>query len=366
MSARDPRIQALLDRDAVDEALSTYCRGIDRHDVDLINAAYFPDAQDNHGPFRRTVSDGFAEWGNALHAGKTRGHMHNLTTCWAEVKGDVALTDSYVLFALYLKDRDEVELGSGRYLDRLERRSGTWRIASRRTTIDMRITADARVFLSAPGGYVRGQWDRSDLSYQRPLELTQELRAELDKKGTTPPRDASPVPNAWEVSQHDPEAGLELMVARRAVADCIVQSVRGIDRGQPELASDAFANGATVAGTPFADYIRTELATAEGEDQSQARHITTHNARINGDEAHAESYVMEMRRRRDDRTVWMGGLRMLDRLRRKEGRWAITERSFVADWEIESPKVSFNPRDGYLRSMRNTGDPLQLDARDQT
>ncbi len=149
--------------------------------------------------------------------------MHNLTTRWAEVKGDVALTDSYVLFALYLKDRDEVELGSGRYLDRLERRAGAWRIASRRTTIDMRITADARVFLSAPGSYEKGKWDRGDLSYQRPLDLTKELRAELDKKGAAPAREDAPAAHAWETSDHDPAAGLELMIARRAVADCIVQ-----------------------------------------------------------------------------------------------------------------------------------------------
>ncbi len=136
MSVRDPRIVGLLDRDAIDAALATYCRGIDRHDVDLINAAYFPDAKDNHGPFKKTVSDGFAEWGNALHAGKTRAHMHNLTTRWAEVKGDVALTDSYVLFALYLKDRDEVELGSGRYLDTLERRAGN--VAHRQSSHDDR------------------------------------------------------------------------------------------------------------------------------------------------------------------------------------------------------------------------------------
>jgi hypothetical protein len=121
-----------------------------------------------------------------------------------------------------------------------------------------------------------------------------------------------------------------------------------------------------VAGARCEDYIRTELASAEAEDQSQARHITTHSARVNGDEAQAESYVIDMRRRRDDRTVWMAGIRMLDRLNRKEGRWVITERTFVADWEIESRQVSFNPRDGYLRSMRSVGDPLQLDARDQS
>jgi hypothetical protein len=370
MPVRDPRILELLDRDAIDTSLATYARGIDRHDVDLINAAYFPDAQDNHGPFRDTVSNGFAEWGNALHAGKTRAHMHHLTTRWAEVKGDVAFTDTYVLFALFLKDREEVELGSGRYLDRLERRGGAWRIARRRTTIDMRLTTDARVFLSAAGGYVKGKWDRDDLSYRRPLDLTPELRAELDKKGVAPVRDDAPAAHAWEDGPPDPEARLELMIARRAVSDCIVQSLRGLDRGDVDVARSAFASDAAVVGArgvaPFEDHIQSELAGAAAEDESQARHMTTHNARVNGEEAVAETYVIDMRRRNDGRTLWMAGLRMLDRLRRKDGRWVIAERTHVADWELESASVSFNPGDGYLRSMRNAADPLQLDARDQS
>jgi hypothetical protein len=60
-----------------------------------------------HGPFRDTVSKGFAEWGNALHAGKTRAHTHNLTTRWVELQGDAALTDTYVLFALFLRERPD-------------------------------------------------------------------------------------------------------------------------------------------------------------------------------------------------------------------------------------------------------------------
>ena len=369
MLVRDKRILELLDRDAIDAALATYCRGIDRHDVTIINTAYFPDAQDNHGPYRDIVSKGFAEWGNALHAGKTRAHMHNLTTRWVELQGDVALTDTYVLFALLLKDRDEVELGSGRYLDRLERRDGSWRIAARRTTIDMRMTADARVFFAASGGYLNGRWDRSDLSYQRPLSLSPEQRATLDKKGPAPLRENVAVAHAWEVMTPDPEAQLQWMVERRAVAACIGQSVRGLDRGDAELARSAFASNAGIVSgqltTPYGDYIRNELAMAEGEDAGQARHITTHNARVSADEAVAETYVIEMRRRRNGLSVWAGGTRMLDRLSRQDGRWKIDQRTLVADWELDSARVSFNPADGYLRSMRGTGDPLQLDARDQ-
>jgi len=368
MNIRDPRIVELLDRDAIDTVLSTYCRGIDRHDTDLIESAYFPDARDNHGPFQDRVSNGFAEWGNALHAAKTRAHTHNLTTRWVEVTGDVALTDTYVLFVLALKDRPEVELGSGRYLDRLERRAGRWRIAARRTAIDIRMKADARAWLATAGGYGAGAWDRSDPSYQRPLTLPPELAARLADK-PTPPRETAPVAHRLETQPADPESRLNWLLARRTVADCIAQSLRGLDRGEHVVARAAFAEDAIViAGanaTPVAVYVDQEVATANGADEAQARHVTTHCARIEGDEAFAETYVIEMRRRRDGTTVWAGGVRLFDRLTRRHGTWRIAQRTLAADWEFASPISSFNPADRYLRSMRGAGDPLRLDARDQ-
>lgn len=369
MAVQDKRVRELLDRDAIDKVLSTYARGIDRHDVAIINSAYFPDARDNHGPFQDTISNGFAEWGNALHAGKTRSHMHHLTTRWVELQGDVALSDSYVLFCLYLKNGEEVEIGSGRYLDRLERRKGDWRIAMRRTTIDMRMRADARAFQSTLGGYATGKWDRSDLSYQRPLNLEPEQLARLAAKGPAPARDDAPTAHPWEVMAQDPESQLQLMEARRGVADCISQSVRGLDRGVAAVSRSAFAKDAVLVSgrvtMPIESYIDRELATANDEDEAQARHLTTHNARINGDSAVAETYVFEMRRRRGDALVWAGGSRMLDRLTRRDGRWQIGQRALVADWEFTSSKASFNAGDGYLRSVRGVGDLLQLDARDQ-
>jgi hypothetical protein len=61
----------------------------------------------------------------------------------------------------------------GRYLDRLERREGTWRIAVRRATVELAFTADARLLQSSyftAQGYETGRRDRSDASYERPLE----------------------------------------------------------------------------------------------------------------------------------------------------------------------------------------------------
>jgi len=64
--------------------------------------------------------------------------------------------------------------GSGRYIDRLERRKGEWRIALRRAIVDTVIAGDASM-LRNPAfkdmGYTRGTWDKTDVSYDRPLKL---------------------------------------------------------------------------------------------------------------------------------------------------------------------------------------------------
>lgn len=364
----DHRIRYLLDREAIDVTLATYCRGIDRHDVDIIEAAYFADAQDNHGPFRGPVSNGFAEWGNALHSAKSTTHMHNITTRWVEVKGDRATADTYVLFALLLNDRPKLSMGSGRYIDRLERRDGEWRIASRETTIDIRMLGDATGWAGAGGGYPVGHWDRTDVSYAYPFDLPDGLQAKLDARGPRPAREERPVRHPLEAAPLEGEALLARLLDRRAIADSIAASVRGLDRQDRTLALSAFANDAIVhrgdERLPIAADIDRAIAEA-AQDLAQARHITTHNAVIDGDRAVAETYLLDCRRRVGDRDVWTGGLRLVDRLTRDGARWVVAERVVIGDWEFLSHDASFDPADTYLRSRRGSDDPLSLDPRDQ-
>ena len=62
----------------------------------------------------------------------------------------------------------------GRYIDRLERRGGAWKIAVRRSTVELAFTADSSL-LQFPFfkdlGYIKGTRDRDDLSYQRPISM---------------------------------------------------------------------------------------------------------------------------------------------------------------------------------------------------
>jgi hypothetical protein len=64
-----------------------------------------------------------------------------------------------------------VDLAGGRYIDRLERRQGEWRIAAREVVIEWVVAADGAQALFSIGAFPKGAWDRSDLSYRRPLEV---------------------------------------------------------------------------------------------------------------------------------------------------------------------------------------------------
>ncbi|MDH6436680.1 ketosteroid isomerase-like protein [Streptomyces sp. SAI-144] len=177
------QVRHLNDRQEILDRVARHARGHDRFDADLLTAAYHQDGVDEHGA---TVNSGpaYAQWANMTHAEAAELHTHNITThlCEIDEGGDTAHCESYVLVGLLSHDGRTAMLMSGRYLDRLERRDGTWRIAVRRCTVDLALSADASV-LRTPffkeQGFVKGTRDRDDLSYRRPLTAA-------DDPGQTP------------------------------------------------------------------------------------------------------------------------------------------------------------------------------------
>ncbi|MFP5306883.1 MAG: nuclear transport factor 2 family protein [Gammaproteobacteria bacterium] len=166
-------VRYLKDRQEILDCIARHARGHDRHDAELLTGAYHPDGIDEHG---HAINPGpqYAQWANAVHAAGAKLHTHNLTTHLCEIDGDVAHCETYVLVGLLNNDEASARLISGRYIDRLERRDGTWKIALRRTTVDLLLSGDASI-LKAPlftqQGYTKGLRDKRDVSYQRPLSL---------------------------------------------------------------------------------------------------------------------------------------------------------------------------------------------------
>jgi ketosteroid isomerase-like protein len=162
-----------MDRTAILDCISRHARGCDRHDIDLITAAYHDDGVDEHG---NDINPGpqYGQWANATHAETSQVHTHNITTHSCEIDGDTAHAESYVIVVLIGTDGRMAQFITGRYIDRLERRDDQWRIAVRRSTVEGMFIADARVLQSelfTQKGYLVGTRDRTDLSYARPLSM---------------------------------------------------------------------------------------------------------------------------------------------------------------------------------------------------
>lgn len=166
-------VRYLKDRVEILDCIARHARGQDRHDADVLTGTYHEDGVDEHGHAVNTGPE-YAAWANSQHAAASRSHLHNVTTHLCEIDGGTAHCESYVMVVMLGPDGTSATVMNGRYLDRLERRDGSWRIAVRRSTVDAVVTGDASM-LNHPffrqQGYPKGVRDRSDLSYRRPFTL---------------------------------------------------------------------------------------------------------------------------------------------------------------------------------------------------
>jgi len=172
--ALEERLRLLVAKEDIRETLARYSRGIDRHDTELIVSVYHADARDDHGESFSGSPRELAEWGNAEHAEHWTAHSHMLTTSAIEVEGTDAASETYVLWVQRRRDAPRVDIGGGRYLDRLELREGHWRIVTRTLVVDWVVEADSEDRRNVMGRYPNGTWDRHDLSY----DLFAAVRAE--------------------------------------------------------------------------------------------------------------------------------------------------------------------------------------------
>jgi hypothetical protein len=173
--ARD--VQYLKDRRAIEDCIHRHARGHDRFDVELMTNCYHPDGVDEHGAAINKGSE-YGAWANQIHSQGALLNLHNITTHTCEIEGDTAHAESYVLVGLLNADGVSVRFINGRYVDRLEKRDGEWKIALRRCTLDFMIEGDASLLKSPyikAGRYIKGQRDKTDVSYQRPLSLEKEV-----------------------------------------------------------------------------------------------------------------------------------------------------------------------------------------------
>lgn len=130
----------ILDREAIRDVLSRYCRGLDRMDKQMAYAVWHPDGTAFYDGIYEGTGHGFIDWVWQAHAGMER-HSHQITNVLIELDGDRATSEAYVTVALWTRPdgegRQQELVGRGRYLDRWEKRGGIWAIAHRTHLLDL-------------------------------------------------------------------------------------------------------------------------------------------------------------------------------------------------------------------------------------
>jgi hypothetical protein len=165
------RLEALLERQEILDCLTRFSRGMDRFDRDLFLSAFHDDAVIAAGSFVGSPA-ALYEWAQPMHATGQVATFHNLLNNTTDIDGDMAHSETYYLFVARNAD-DSNWLAEGRYIDRLEKRAGEWRIALRTNVIEWSgVAATMPIpFADVPGIHGNGAPSRSreDPSYTRPL-----------------------------------------------------------------------------------------------------------------------------------------------------------------------------------------------------
>lgn len=132
--------QQLDDELAIRRVLLRYCRGIDRVDLESVRDCYWPEAVDRHGPFTGTRDEYVAYLTTLLprHT-MTMHHVGNMLIEFDETIDNTAYSETYAVAYHSGEPPGDIRWNYAagfRYVDRLERREGRWRIAERTTAIE--------------------------------------------------------------------------------------------------------------------------------------------------------------------------------------------------------------------------------------
>jgi hypothetical protein len=327
MSA-DDAVRDLAAKHAIESALATHSRGVDRADYNLLASAYHSDAQVDYGFFK-----GPAVELAAMLAGAQKGQpvtMHRTSNIWIAVDGERARSESYVLASIEHADASGAirRLVGGRYLDRHECRDGDWRLTHRQYVMDWNT--------NRPGG---SHWPEHAVSLAQYLPGGGQGAADPGRALLAVAAAHFRNDGGRTVPAKDPEAALDAVLAKQALHDLCMAYARGVDRADATLLSSLFhEDSSVVSGVingPGPRFAR-EITDFVQKNLERCFHSVA-NAwfQIEGDDAVGESYVIAMASAGGN-DVMTGG-RYIDAYQRRDGVWKFKSRSFVIDWSSVQP-----------------------------
>jgi len=161
------------------------------------------------------------------------------------------------------------------------------------------------------------------------------------------------------------ERKLQHLTDRQDILDCITRTSRGNDRFDKEWIVGSYHEDAIhelgrnqISGSAYGDHANhAHRAMCEANLHT----VAMHSCEIDGDVAHAESYVMGLFLDNGCEKSRMLAGRYIDRLEKREGKWAIMLRRCTVEIAMEGsarlPNGSVLTGSGYLKGSRDKGDP---------
>jgi hypothetical protein len=136
MDATADDLRAMLDRDRIRDCLVRLARGEDRRDAAIISASLWPDSITDYGVFKGSF-DAYLAW-VVPGADAITNTQHVLGQSFIDLDGDSAKVETQVIsyHRVDMGDGERDTCIGGRYLDRMEKCDGVWRIAERTMLYD--------------------------------------------------------------------------------------------------------------------------------------------------------------------------------------------------------------------------------------
>jgi SnoaL-like domain len=164
----DNRLQEMLDHYEITKLLGEYCHGLDRMDQVRMANTYAKDSWDDHGQFSCSGQEFSQRVTQLMKGGASTADSHLLGQTLIHIDGDKAGADTYFLSVCRRLEQDGSEvllqLG-GRYVDKLVREDGFWKVERRTCVRDWSVTVPVANDWMKGMDFAAGKRTNEDPSY---------------------------------------------------------------------------------------------------------------------------------------------------------------------------------------------------------